>query len=87
MTLLDKTGSHKKRPPPCPVTRSMADAGKAKLDTLTAMDGPEANVTDDQLVAEIFQAMWAVYWEQVYALQGKVIKAPAAALILPAVRQ
>ena len=83
--MIDLSGNRKKRPPPCPVTRAMADAGKAKLDTLTAMDDG-AEVTDDQLVAEVFQAMWAVYWEQVYALQGKKLRAPNA-LILPTMRQ
>lgn len=67
--------NRKRRPPLCPVTRAMADAGRAKLDTLTAMD-EEAGVTDDQLVSEIFAAMWAVYWEQVFALQGKNVKTP-----------
>lgn len=80
--MTDLTGNHKKRAPPCPVTRAMADAGKAKLDTLTAIDDAEAQISDDQLVAEVFQAMWAVYWEQVFAVQGKNLKAPAA-LILP----
>lgn len=79
----DLTGNSKRRPPLCPVTKAMADAGKAKLDTLTAIDTDEVPVTDDMLVAEVFQAMWAVYWEQVFELQGKQIKAPAAALVLP----
>lgn len=73
--------NRKKRPPLCPITRAMADAGKAKLDTLTAVDD-EVGVTDDQLVSEIFHAMWGVYWEQVFELQGKNLKAPAN-LILP----
>ncbi len=79
---IDLTGNRKKRPPLCPVTKGMADAGKAKLETLMAVD-EGAGVTDDQLVAEIFGAMWAVYWEQVFALQGKQVRAPAATLILP----
>lgn len=78
----DATGNSKRRPPLCAVTKAMADAGKAKLDTLTAIE-EEAGVTDDQLVSEIFQAMWAVYWEQVFTLQGKQLKAPHSALILP----
>lgn len=78
----DLTGNSKRRAPMCAITKAMADAGKLKLDTLTAL--PEADgVTDDQLVAEIFHAMWAVYWEQVFALQGKQLKAPHKALLLP----
>ncbi len=79
----DKTGNARKRPPRCIVTRSMADAGKAKLDSITAMDCAEAPISDDVLVAEIFQAMWNVYWEQVLRLQGKNMKPPAAQMILP----
>lgn len=77
----DLTGNRKKRPPLCPITKGMADAGKAKLETLMAVE-EGAGVTDDQLVSEIFHAMWGVYWEQVFALQGKNLKAPAN-LILP----
>jgi len=80
---MDRTGNCKKRPPPCPVTRAMADAGKAKLDTLTSIDTEDAQVSDDQLVVEIYQAMWNVYWEQVFAVQGKTLKPPTVALILP----
>lgn len=79
--MTDHTGNRKRRPPLCPVTRAMADAGKAKLETLTAIE-EGAGVMDDQLVAEIFAAMWAVYWEQVFALQGKNPRAPHN-LILP----
>lgn len=51
---MDRTGNHKKRPPLCPVTRAMADAGKAKLDTMTGMDTEEeAPISDDMLVAGI----------------------------------
>lgn len=78
----DPTGNSKRRPPLCAVTKAMADAGKAKLDTLTSIE-ETAGITDDQLVAEIFQAMWAVYWQQVFELQGKQIKAPHNSLILP----
>lgn len=79
--MIDLTSNKKKRPPTCPITRAMADAGKDRLETLTAVhDG--AGVTDDQLVSEVFQAMWAVYWDQVFALQGKNLKAPSA-LVLP----
>tara|TARA_R110000868_G_scaffold92457_7_gene256641 strand:+ start:3255 stop:3458 length:204 start_codon:yes stop_codon:yes gene_type:complete len=60
----------------------MADAGKAKLDAMTAMDTEASPVTDDQLVAEVFLAMWNVYWEQVFAVQGKNLKGPIN-LILP----
>lgn len=81
--MTDLTGNKKRRPPPCPVTRAMADAGKAKLETLMAVDDG-AGVTDDQLVTEIWQAMWSVYWDQVFAVQGKNLKAPASKLILPA---
>ena len=52
---LDKTGNRKKRPPPCPVTRAMADAGRAKLDTLTSVDTDDAQVTDDQLSLRYFR--------------------------------
>lgn len=76
MSTPDLTGNRKRRPPLCPVTRAMADAGKAKLDTLTAIEDG-AGVTDDQIVSEIFAAMWQVYWEQVFALQGKNVKAPS----------
>ena len=72
----------KRRAPMCAVTKAMADAGKAKLDTLTMME-EEVGVTDDQLVSEIFHAMWHVYWQQVFELQGKELKAPRNSLILP----
>ncbi len=78
----DLTGNRKKRTPLCAVTRAMADAGRAKLDTLTALDTDEIIVSDDQLVAEVFQAMWAVYWDQVHELQDKNL-ASRAHLILP----
>lgn len=78
---VDATGDHKKRAPLCPVTRAMADAGKAKLGQLTEADDG-VGVTDDQIVSEIWGAMWQVYWEQVFILQGKNLKAPAN-LILP----
>lgn len=78
----DPTGNSKRRPPLCAVTKAMANAGKLKLDTLTAIE-EGAGVTDDQLVAEIFQAMWVIYWEQVFELQGKQLKAPHSSLLLP----
>jgi hypothetical protein len=78
----DLTGNSKRRAPLCAVTKAMADAGKAKLETLVGLE-IEDGVTDDQIVAEVFQAMWAVYWQQVFELQGKQVKAPHAALILP----
>lgn len=78
----DLTGNSKRRPPLCAVTKAMAQAGKDKLETLTEIE-EGAGVTDDQIVSEVFAAMWAVYWEQVFALQGKNLKAPAAALLLP----
>lgn len=80
--LLDRTGNRKRRAPMCPVTRAMADAGKAKLDTLTSLDDG-VGVTDEQIVSEIFHAMWGVYWEQVFALQGKNLKAPSLVQIPP----
>ncbi len=76
------TENKKCRPPLCVVTRSMADAGITKLDTLTSIDNEEIEVSDEQLVAEVFQAMWDVYWQQVYSVQGKNLSPPNA-LILP----
>lgn len=75
------TGNQKKRAPMCAVTRDMAEAGKVRLAQLTEAD-EGVGVTDDQLVSEIFAAMWQVYWDQVFTLQGKHLKAPAN-LVLP----
>lgn len=82
MMVVDLTKNKKKRAPICPITRAMAEAGKASMTTLMQVDDG-AGVTDDQLVAEIFAAMWKVYWEQVFELQGKNLKAPASTLLLP----
>lgn len=76
--------NRKKRPPLCPVTRAMADAGKEKLNAVLNADKDGEPVTDDQMVSEIFAAMWQVYWEQVFALQGKNLKAPANLVLPPA---
>lgn len=76
------TGNEKRRPPMVPVTRAMAQAGCAKLDALTSVDSDGSPITDNQLVAEVFLAMWACYWEQVFAVQGKNLKSPLN-LILP----
>lgn len=67
-----KTGNHKIRPPKLVITPSMLVAGKEKLEALTDLDNPEADlITDDILCAEIFLAMWQVYWEQVMMVQRK----------------
>jgi hypothetical protein len=78
----DLSGNSKRRTPMCAVTKAMADAGKAKLDALTAEE-QEVGITDDQLVSEIFHAMWVVYWQQVFTLQDKKVRAPHAALMMP----
>lgn len=71
------------RPPLCAVTKEMAEAGKLKMETLVGLE-LETGVTDDQLVAEVFHAMWQVYWRQVRDLQGKQLSAPPrASLIVP----
>lgn len=80
--VMDLTGNRRKRPPVCVVTRAMADAGLAKLQTLVGIE-LEHGVTDEQLVCEVFGAMWEVYWEQVLALRGKNLKPPHSALVLP----
>jgi hypothetical protein len=76
--MTDKTGNSKIRPPKLAITREMIEAGKAKLDELTAMSMRDdiANdcadeVTDDLLVAEVFLAVWQVYWSQVMGEQRK----------------
>lgn len=76
--MTDKTGNHKIRPPKLAITRKMIEDGKAKLDELTAMalDEDTANdeptdITDDLLVAEVFLAMWNVYWAEVMGEQRK----------------
>jgi hypothetical protein len=70
------------RVPKVVVTRAMADAGKLRLDMLTALDDVGAPVMDDVLVIGVFEAMWTVYWDQVHVLKGKALKAPNS-LILP----
>jgi hypothetical protein len=90
--MTDKTGNHKIRPPKLAISRSMIDAGKKKLDELTALDpglDDEFGITDDLLCAEVFLAMWRVYWEDVMEVQRKkdagspIIKFPGAKLIIP----
>lgn len=51
------------------------------MDALVGLD-LEQGITDEQLVAEIFAAMWKVYVEQVALLQGKNFSPPHK-LILP----
>lgn len=84
--MTDHTGNRKKRPPPCVVTRAMADAGKSKLDTMTAEDTEDNPATDDMLVARVFEAMWEVYWEQFFAVSGKNLKAPVNLVLPPHLR-
>jgi hypothetical protein len=72
-------------PPKIAITRGMIEAGKQELDMLTAEDAPEAS--DDQLVAQIFYAMWETYWREIENVKrskepGRLVKAKPA-LILP----
>jgi hypothetical protein len=72
-------------PPKIAITRGMVDAGKLALDTLTAEGAPEA--TDDQLVAQIFFAMWEAYWREIENVKrskdaGRLVKTKPT-LILP----
>lgn len=60
---MPRAPNQKYRPPACVVTRAMADAGKLALDNIMTLDIEEH--TDDELVTEIFQAMWETYWHQV----------------------
>lgn len=72
--MTDKTGNHKIRPPKLAISRSMIDAGKKKLDDMVAMDpglDEDFGITDDLLVAEVFLAMWNIYWNEVMAVQRK----------------
>jgi hypothetical protein len=72
--MTDKTGNHRIRPPKLAISRSMIDAGKAKMNELTELDPALdiANViTDDLLCAEMFLAMWNVYWNEVMEVQRK----------------
>lgn len=62
--MIDKTGNHRLRAPTPPVTRSMADAGKARLADLLNLDTEGVPVSDDVVVAEVFIAMWCVMQEQ-----------------------
>lgn len=75
MNIFDRSGNAKRRPPLCAVSKQMAEAGKLKLTTLVGLE-EDAGVTDDQIVAEVFAVMWAIYWEQVFALQGKKLTPP-----------
>lgn len=72
--MTDKTGNHKLRPPIPPITRSMADAGKAVLAELLAKDSEEVPISDDILVAEIFIAMWVVMQEQAMKARMMAVK-------------
>ena len=92
--MTDKTGNHKIRPPKLAISRPMIEAGKKKLDELTALDpglDEEFGITDDLLVAEIFLAIWNVYWNDVMAVQRKkdegsniiMLKPAAQKLIIP----
>lgn len=91
--MTDKTGNHKIRPPKLAISRSMIDAGKRKLDEMTALDpslDEEFGITDDLLCAEVFLAMWNAYWNEVMEVQRKkdagspIIQFPGAQkLILP----
>lgn len=78
----DKTGNSRYRPPLCAVTREMADAGLEKLNTLVGID-LDQGVTDEQLVCEVFQAMWSTYWTQVDKLHGKGLKVPGLIALPP----
>lgn len=52
----------------------MIDAGKKKLDEMTALDpglDEEFGITDDLLCAEVFLAMWNAYWNDVMSVQRK----------------
>lgn len=77
--MTDKTGNRKIRPPKLAITREMIEGGKSRLDALTAEstgddaanDAALPEVTDDLLVAEIFLAMWNVYWAEVMGEQRK----------------
>jgi len=71
----DLTGNSRYRAPQCVVTRAMADAGLEKLNTLVGIE-LDQGVTDEQLVIEVFQAMWKTYWEQADKAKGKNPKAP-----------
>lgn len=90
--MTDKTGNHKVRPPKLAISRSMIDAGKKKLEELTALDpvlDEEYHITDDLLCAEIFLSMWNIYWNDVMEVQRKkdagspIIQFPGSKLIMP----
>lgn len=76
---MPRAPNQKYRPPICVVTRAMADAGKLALDSIMTLDIEEH--TDDELVTEIFQAMWDTYWLQVE--EAKKRKQPHSALLMP----
>lgn len=80
--MIHPTGNTARRPPLCPVTRAMADAGRARMQIFLDAEADGIPASDDRLVSEVFAAMWQVYWDQVFTLQGKQLKAPAH-LILP----
>lgn len=63
--------------PKVAVTKKMVDAGKVILDELTAADIDEHS--DDELVANIFYAMWNAYWKEVDDVRTK--KSPGSAIV------
>lgn len=93
MIMTDKTGNHRIRPPKLAISRAMIEAGKKKLDELTALDpglDEEFGINDDLLVAEVFLACWNVYWNDISEVQRKkdagspIIQFPGASkLIMP----
>ena len=81
--MTDKTGNHKIRPPKLKILPSMLAAGKSRLEELTDESNPEAaNINDDIICAEIFLAMWDVYWASVMAVQRRK-DSPSNVLIMP----
>lgn len=74
------------------ISRNMIEAGKKKLDEMTALDpglDDEFGISDDLLVAEVFLACWNVYWNDIIELQRKkdagspIIQFPGSKLIIP----
>lgn len=80
--MTDKTGNHKLRPPIPPITRSMADAGIAKLYELLKADTEESMASDDVVVAEVFIAMWVVMQEQAMKARIMAVKGMDASNVL-----
>lgn len=79
--MMDKTGNHRLRAPTPPITRSMADAGKAKMAELLASDA-EGLASDDMLVAEVFIAMWTVMQEQAMHARMMAVRGTSAENVL-----